>query len=83
MAKKAKEVDEWQVLVPGDSLVINGVTYKVPPTLALNSSFFLPTLNSAAAFGKVMQHYRPQGYKLAWNERIEQDTLGIRVWRVA
>lgn len=83
MAKKAKEVDEWQVLVPQATLVIGGVTYKIPPTLAPNSSFFLPTLNGAVAFGKVSQHYRPQEYKLMWNERIEQDTLGIRVWRVA
>lgn len=71
-----------QSLLLPETLKFEGVEYHIPPFLGVNYSFFLPTLNPEAAFKAVNKHYSPQGYKLTWVERIEQNLLGIRVWRL-
>lgn len=75
--------DEWDVIVPPTTLRMDGVTYRVPQTLDIGHSFFLPVLDARRAVGKVRSHYRPQGATLVYDERIEQGMFGIRVWRVA
>jgi hypothetical protein len=70
------------LLQPPEILKFENVEYRVPPTLGLNHSFFMPTLNTDVAFKAVTKHYSQHGYKLVWAERIEQDQLGIRVWRM-
>lgn len=70
------------LLPPPEILKFEGIEYRVPQFLGLNHSFFLPTLDPEAAFKVVAKHYLELGYKLTWTDRIEQNLLGIRVWRV-
>ena len=73
---------DWGHLHPPDVLRVRGVRYHVPPLLKLNESFFLPVLKPKAAYAAVSKHYARQGYKMVWEERIENGLLGIRVWRI-
>jgi hypothetical protein len=73
----------WSLLNPSDTLEINSAKFKVPRTLGIGYSFFLPALKGQAAFLAVRSHYRIFDYQLTWDERIEDEVLGIRVWRVA
>lgn len=70
------------LLPPPEILRFEGVEYQVPQFLGLSHSFFLPTLNPEEAFKVISKHYSGLGYKLTWTDRIEQDLLGIRVWRL-
>lgn len=62
-------------------LLIDGVEYVIPQWLEVGQSFFMPCLNAEHAYKKVTAHYAPFKFKLVYRERIEADTLGIRVWR--
>lgn len=74
---------ELTKLTPPTQLQIAGVTYRVPPTMIVGQSFFLPVLDTQVAGRAVQRHYAPQGYKFVASERIEMGLLGIRVWRTA
>jgi hypothetical protein len=74
---------ELAKLAPPVRLQIDGVIYRVPPTMIVGQSFFLPVLDTQAAGRAVQRHYAPQDYKLIASERVEMGLLGIRVWRAA
>lgn len=57
--------------------------FKVPRTLDVGHSFFLPSLKHSVTFNAVCLHYRNFSYDLTWAERVESGVLGIRVWRTA
>lgn len=63
-------------------LAYKGAEYRLPEWLAPGQSFFLPTLTAAQLGEKVKARYTAQGMRIAVEERIEADLLGIRVWRV-
>ncbi len=50
--------------------------------MAVNDSFFLPTLTPKKAFTAVSRYYSKKKYRMTYVERIESGMLGIRVWRV-
>lgn len=74
---------DWSLLNPSDRLEINYAVFRVPRTLGIGHSFFIPALKGQVTFAAVRDHYKPFRYELTWAERVEQDVLGIRVWRVA
>lgn len=63
-------------------LVHNGAEYQLPERLALGQSFFLPTLKPKYLAEKIKARYAQRGMRVVYQERIEADYLGIRVWRV-
>ena len=73
----------WSLINPSDTLYINSAVFKVPRTLDIGHSFFLPALKHQATFNAVRLHYHNLSYDLTWAERVENGVLGIRVWRVA
>lgn len=64
------------------TLVYRKVRFKVPEWLEIGQSFFLPCLKAEELGSKVQRHYARTTMRVAWEERIEADFLGIRVWRV-
>lgn len=65
-----------------DTLVYRGVHFKVPEWMEVGQSFFLPCLKTEELGSKVQRHYARTTMRITWEERIEADFLGIRVWRV-
>jgi len=63
-------------------LVHNGAEYRLPEWLAPGQSFFLPTLKPKYLAEEVKARYAQRGMRMVYQERIEADYLGIRVWRV-
>ena len=59
-----------------------GMSFSVPEWLEIGQSFFLPCLKAEELGGKVQRHYAGTTMRVMWEERIEADYLGIRVWRV-
>lgn len=60
-------------------LRIKGAEFDIPDSLAPLESFFIPSLKHKETFAAVERHYKNR-YPLVWAERIENGTLGIRVW---
>ena len=58
------------------------VSFTVPEWLEIGQSFFLPCLKAEELGSKVQRHYAGTTMRMVWEERIEADYLGIRVWRV-
>lgn len=73
----------WSLINPTEILEINSAVFRVPRTLHVGHSFFLPSLKHQKTFNAVRLHYYNLAYTLTWAERIEGGVLGIRVWRVA
>lgn len=61
---------------------VYGVQIAIPPRLEIGHSFFVPALKAQVTFNAIAMGYRPCGYQLTFEERIERGVLGIRVWRV-
>ena len=59
-----------------------GVSFTVPEWFEVGQSFFLPCLKAEELGSKVQRHYVRTTMRVMWEERIEADYLGIRVWRV-
>jgi hypothetical protein len=55
--------------------------YAVPSELHPGDSFFMPCLNPQRTFHAVLMAFRGSGYSFVYEERVERDVLGIRVWR--
>ena len=64
-------------------MTVLGVSYYLPAELGIGHSFFIPSLKHKDTFEEIQRCYKVAGYTLTWEERIENDLLGIRVWRVA
>jgi len=73
----------WSRISQTDILEINSAVFRVPRTLGIGHSFFLPALKPQMVFNAVRVHYHTLRYTLAWVERVEGGVLGIRVWRMA
>lgn len=60
-------------------LRIKGAEFDIPEGLAPMQSFFVPSLKHKETFAAIDRYYKSR-YPLVWAERIENGTLGIRVW---
>lgn len=66
-----------------DVVEIRGASIRIPLGLGIGHSFFIPSLKPKETYAYIVRHYYGEEYTLAYEERIEQGVLGIRVWRVA
>lgn len=69
---------DWEYL-KRPALRIKGARFDIPETLVPYQSFFVPSLKHKETFAAVDRYYKNR-YPLVWAERIENGTLGIRVW---
>jgi hypothetical protein len=65
-----------------ETLVIDGVVYKLPQWLDVGQSIFIPCVNWQRVSRMVRAHYAPTRWELDVSPRVERSLLGLRLWRL-
>lgn len=64
-----------------DVIEVDGVEYKIPQTLEVGTSFFVPGLNLKKIVDTVGKHYKNEEFRLSYMQQVEGDLWGVRIWR--